>query len=95
MQPRTGEEWYRQNCKCVNFPEGNLVWFERCWDEAIKFAKSAKNAEGSDKEDQGDEEIIKLDLKKARESGFENRCKNDMTQAEWNMLKNNIKEYIL
>lgn len=28
-------------------------------------------------------------------SWFENRCKNDMTQVEWNMLKNNIKEYIL
>jgi 5-methylcytosine-specific restriction endonuclease McrA len=28
-------------------------------------------------------------------SWFENRCKNDMTQAEWDMLKANIKEYIL
>ena len=26
---------------------------------------------------------------------FENRCKNDMTQAEWNTLKTNIKGYIL
>lgn len=24
-----------------------------------------------------------------------NRCKNDMTQAEWNTLKTNIKGYIL
>jgi hypothetical protein len=43
MQPKTGEEWYRQNHKSVNFPEGNLVWFQRCWDEAIKFADGAKN----------------------------------------------------
>ena len=28
-------------------------------------------------------------------SWFENRCKNDMTQAEWNTLKTNIKGYIL
>jgi phage regulator Rha-like protein len=26
---------------------------------------------------------------------FENRCKNDMTQAEWNNLKNNIGEYFV
>lgn len=28
-------------------------------------------------------------------SWFENRCKNDMTQAEWNNLKLNIKEYFI
>ena len=26
---------------------------------------------------------------------FENRCKNDLTQEEWNKLKNNIKEYFV
>ena len=28
-------------------------------------------------------------------SWFENRCKNDMTQDEWNILKSNIKEYLI
>ena len=28
-------------------------------------------------------------------SWFENRCKNDMTQDEWNVLKLNIKEYFI
>ena len=28
-------------------------------------------------------------------SWFENRCKNDMTQTEWNKIKTNIKEYII
>ena len=28
-------------------------------------------------------------------SWFENRCKNDMTQKEWNILKVNIKEYFI
>lgn len=28
-------------------------------------------------------------------SWFENRCKNDMTQEEWNKLKTNIKEYFI
>ena len=28
-------------------------------------------------------------------SWFENRCKNDMTQDEWNTLKLNIKEYVI
>jgi 5-methylcytosine-specific restriction endonuclease McrA len=28
-------------------------------------------------------------------SWFENRCKNDMTQDEWNILKSNIGEYFV
>lgn len=28
-------------------------------------------------------------------SWFENRCKNDMSQSEWNNLKSNIKEYLI
>lgn len=28
-------------------------------------------------------------------SWFENRCKNDMTQEEWNLLKNNITKYFI
>lgn len=28
-------------------------------------------------------------------SWFENRCKNDMAQDEWNVLKSNIKEYFI
>lgn len=28
-------------------------------------------------------------------SWFENRCKNDMTQSEWDILKSNIKEYFI
>lgn len=28
-------------------------------------------------------------------SWFENRCKNDMTQSEWDTLKSNIKEYFI
>ena len=28
-------------------------------------------------------------------SWFENRCKNDMTQTEWDNLKLNIKEYFI
>jgi hypothetical protein len=28
-------------------------------------------------------------------SWFENRCKNDMTQTEWNNLKLNIQEYFI
>ena len=28
-------------------------------------------------------------------SWFENRCKNDMTQKEWNILKSNIGEYLI
>lgn len=28
-------------------------------------------------------------------SWFENRCKNNMTQEEWLLLKNNIKEYLI
>ena len=28
-------------------------------------------------------------------SWFENRCKNDMTQDEWNILKSNIEEYLI
>jgi len=28
-------------------------------------------------------------------SWFENRCKNDMTQYEWNILKSNIEEYFI
>ena len=28
-------------------------------------------------------------------SWFENRCKNDMSQEEWNVLKQNIKEYFI
>lgn len=28
-------------------------------------------------------------------SWFENRCKNDMTQDEWNILKSNIGEYLI
>lgn len=49
MEPRTGKEYYLQNRKCVGFPEGSLVWFERCWDtaraEALKEAESAINKE--------------------------------------------------
>lgn len=26
---------------------------------------------------------------------FENRCKNDMNQEEWNLLKNNIDKYFI
>ena len=26
---------------------------------------------------------------------FENRCKNDMTQKEWDILKNNIDQYLI
>lgn len=25
---------------------------------------------------------------------FENRCKNDMSQEEWNNIKSNIKDYL-
>lgn len=28
-------------------------------------------------------------------SWFENRCKNDMSQEDWNILKNNIQEYFI
>ena len=28
-------------------------------------------------------------------SWFENRCKNDMTQNEWDILKNNINKYLI
>ena len=84
-------EWYKQYIERFwNCEQFNLIYDRWVNSGKEKYKKPSidhivPNAKG------GTNDIENLQFL----SWFENRCKNDMTQDEWNILKSNIEEYLI
>lgn len=84
-------KWYKEYLlKFYDDKQFNSIYFQWCTNNCYKYLKPSLDhiipkAKG------GTNNLDNLQFL----SWFENRCKNDMTQEEWNKLKSDIKEYLI
>jgi hypothetical protein len=84
-------EWYKEYLlKFYSDKQFNSIYHKWCLSGYVKYKKPSidhiiPKAKG------GTNDLENLQFL----SWFENRCKNDMTQSEWDILKSNIKEYFI
>ena len=84
-------EWYKEYLlKFYNDKQFNFIYHKWCISGYEKYKKPSLDHIVS-KSKGGTNDLNNLQFL----SWFENRCKNDMTQEEWNNLKLNIKEYMI
>ena len=84
-------EWYKEYLlKFYNDKQFNSIYYKWCQNRRDRYRRPSLDhiipkAKG------GTNDLNNLQFL----SWFENRCKNDMSQDEWNVLKQNIKEYLV